>query len=39
VQTRGLNQDGKIVIEYARSVMVGKRGEAPSMNTFPEPAG
>src|SRR5438128_7115069 len=26
VQTRGYNQDGKLVIEYARTVMVWKRG-------------
>lgn len=37
VQTRGLNQDGRIVIEYARSVMVWRRAFAPNRNVFPEP--
>jgi acyl dehydratase len=36
VRTRGLNQDGKIVIEYVRSVMVWKRAHAPSLDLFPE---
>jgi itaconyl-CoA hydratase len=36
VRTRGLNQDGKIVIEYARSVMVWKRAHAPSLDLFPQ---
>src|SRR5438874_13441211 len=36
VLTRGLNQDGKIVIEYRRSVMVWKRAHAPAVNIFPE---
>ena len=37
VRTRGLNQDGVVVIEYVRSVMVWKRAHAPSVNIFPEP--
>ncbi len=35
IQTRGLNQDGTIVIRYRRSVMVWKRDHAPSMDLFP----
>jgi len=37
VMTRGINQDGSVVIEYARSVMVWKRAFAPNRNAFPEP--
>ena len=37
VRTRGLNQDGQVVIEYTRSVMVWKRAHAPQINIFPEP--
>lgn len=36
VQTRGINQDGKVVIDYARSVMVWKRAAAPAVAIFPE---
>jgi len=36
VRTRGLNQRGAVVIEFARSVMVWKRSHAPAMNLFPE---
>jgi itaconyl-CoA hydratase len=36
VKTRGVQQEGKIVIEYARSVMVWKKAFAPNNNTFPE---
>ena len=36
VRTRGLRQDGKIVIDYVRSVMVWKRAHAPKKNIFPE---
>src|SRR4051812_23019220 len=36
VLTRGLNQDGQVVIEYRRSVMVWKRAHAPAMDLFPE---
>ncbi len=39
VQTRGFNQDGVLVIRYTRSVMVWKRGSAPAVGLFPEPAG
>jgi itaconyl-CoA hydratase len=35
VRTRGINQDGKVVIEYERSVMVWKRAAAPGV-FFPE---
>jgi itaconyl-CoA hydratase len=36
VRTRGVNQDGVIVIEYERSVMVWKKGRAPLQSLFPE---
>jgi itaconyl-CoA hydratase len=36
VRTRGVNQDGLIVIEYERSVMVWKKGHAPRRALFPE---
>ena len=36
VRTRGIQQEGKLVIDYARSVMVWKRAHAPSKNIFPE---
>jgi acyl dehydratase len=36
VRTRGIQQDGKVVIDYARSVMVWKRAHAPNKNIFPE---
>ena len=36
VMTRGINQDGRVVIEYARSVMVWKRESAPNRDAFPE---
>jgi acyl dehydratase len=29
VRTRGINQDDKVVIDYARNVMVWKRAHAP----------
>lgn len=35
VQTRGINQDGKLVLEFQRSVMVWKRDAAPILNLFP----
>lgn len=38
VQSRGINQDGKMVLEFQRSVMVWKREHAPSIATFPERA-
>jgi acyl dehydratase len=40
VLTRGVNQDGQVVIEYVRSIMVWKRAHAPLPNIFPTaPAG
>jgi itaconyl-CoA hydratase len=36
VRTRGVNQDGVIVIEYERSVMVWKKAHAPLTALFPE---
>lgn len=38
VRTRGLNQHGKVVIEYERSVMVWKRAYGPQIALFPERA-
>jgi acyl dehydratase len=35
VRTRGLQQEGKVVIEYVRSVMVWKRAHAPKRDLFP----
>lgn len=35
-RTRGIKQDGSIVLEYRRSVMVWKRAYAPNRDTFPE---
>jgi acyl dehydratase len=34
---RGIKQDGTVVLEYTRSVMVWKRAFAPNSDTFPEP--
>jgi len=36
VRTRGIKQDGKVVIDYLRSVMVWKRAHAPKRDLFPE---
>jgi acyl dehydratase len=36
VRTRGIQQEGKIVIEYARTIMVWKRAFAPKLALFPE---
>src|SRR6202022_554322 len=36
VRTLGVNQDGVIVIEYERSVMVWKKGHAPLTALFPD---
>ncbi|HSD75596.1 MAG TPA: MaoC family dehydratase [Steroidobacteraceae bacterium] len=36
VRTRGIQQEGKVVIRYTRSVMVWKRAHAPSRDLFPE---
>jgi acyl dehydratase len=35
VRTRGVQQDGKVVIDYSRTVMVWKRAFAPSRDLFP----
>ena len=37
VRTRGYNQHGQVVIEYARTVMVWKREHAPRLDLFPVP--
>lgn len=37
VRTQGIKQDGTVVIDYTRSVMVWKKGHAPNINSFPEP--
>ena len=36
VRTRGIQQDGKIVIAFERTVMVWKRAHAPQRDIFPE---
>lgn len=36
VKTRGIQQDGKVVIEFSRTIMVYKRAHAPLQNLFPE---
>jgi itaconyl-CoA hydratase len=36
-RSRGIKQDGTVVMEYTRSVMVWKRAHAPLQDTFPEP--
>jgi acyl dehydratase len=36
IETRGYNQDGKLVIRYRRSVMVWRRDHAPSQQLFPD---
>jgi acyl dehydratase len=36
VRTRGINQHGKVVIEFERSVMVWKREHAPQIQLFPD---
>jgi len=38
VKTRGIQQEGKVVIEYTRSVMVWKRAFAPKKDMFPQVA-
>jgi acyl dehydratase len=35
VRTRGIKQDGTVVMDYARSVMVWKRAHAPKRDLFP----
>ena len=37
VRTLGVKQDGTVVIDYVRSVMVWKRAHAPNRAIFPEP--
>jgi len=37
VRTLGIKQDGKVVIDYIRSVMVWKIGHAPNRDIFPQP--
>ena len=37
IETRGYNQEGRLVIRYRRSVMVYKRAHAPRVDIFPEP--
>ena len=36
VRTRGLNQDGKVVIEFRRTLLVYRRGRSPRPDLFPE---
>ena len=36
VRSRGVNQDGRVVIDLTRSVMIYKRAHAPSGDAFPE---
>ncbi len=36
-RSRGIKQDGTVVMEYSRSVMIWKREHAPSDNLFPQP--
>ena len=36
-RSRGIKQDGTVVMEYVRSVMVWKRAHAPNNDTFPTP--
>jgi itaconyl-CoA hydratase len=36
-RTRGIKQDGTVVIDYTRSVMVWKKASAPIEGAFPEP--
>lgn len=38
VLTRGINQNGAVVMEYVRSVMVWKRASAPLTDLFPNKA-
>jgi itaconyl-CoA hydratase len=37
LRTRGVKQDGTVVLEYTRSVMVWKKEHAPAVDIFPEP--
>lgn len=38
-ETHGLNQDGKVVISFKRTILVYKRGAAPSEDIFPSTPG
>jgi itaconyl-CoA hydratase len=35
VKTRGLQQEGKVVIQFSRNIMVWKRDHAPAQDIFP----
>ena len=35
VRTRGIQQEGKVVIDYVRSVLVWKKAHAPTRDVFP----
>jgi itaconyl-CoA hydratase len=36
VRTRGLNQEGQVVIEFQRTIMVYRRAHSPQTDLFPE---
>ena len=36
VRTRGLNQEGKVVIEFRRTLLVYRRGHSPLTDLFPQ---
>jgi itaconyl-CoA hydratase len=36
VRTRGIQQEGKVVIDYVRSIMVWKKAHAPKKDLFPQ---
>jgi itaconyl-CoA hydratase len=36
VRTRGIQQEGKVVIDYVRSVLVWKKAHAPTRDLFPQ---
>ncbi len=36
IRTRGVNQDGKVVISFKRTIMVYKKAHAPDQGLFPE---
>jgi itaconyl-CoA hydratase len=38
VRTSAINQDGVVVLRFARTVMVWKKESAPSLDLFPEPS-
>lgn len=39
VRSRGINQDGTVVIDFIRTILVYKRGQAPFTDLFPEVKG